>query len=222
MRTKLAGSSTAIIMQLDQRNRTLVVANLVRKCVACHSADRLGCTDLDLTTEHCLSMIEACLRPAQGDSGFIIIRGGRILARSRPLQHYFDCPMQFGAFPEFVEATDTADMAEQYVETLRPGDIIVAGAAQDAVLSQVHGRQLTSNIVLQAATGYGTMPSTVRSSACAKRTRTLSRRRTQLQRWPGSTLRTLTFTHLTFARPRLRGEPRQGEGGEAPPHGQHD
>jgi hypothetical protein len=31
---------------------------------------------------------------AQGDSGFIVIRRGTIVARSRPLQHYFDCPLQ--------------------------------------------------------------------------------------------------------------------------------
>ncbi|KXZ57082.1 hypothetical protein GPECTOR_5000g1309 [Gonium pectorale] len=63
----------------------------------------------------------------RGDSGFVVVRNGRELIRSKPLQHYFDCPLQFGAFPEFVEATDTADMADLYNIALRPGDIIVAG-----------------------------------------------------------------------------------------------
>lgn len=66
--------------------------------------------------------------PLQGDSGFIVIRGTKVVSKSKPLQHYFDCPLQFGAFPEFVEATDTADMADTYSIPLVPGDVIVAGA----------------------------------------------------------------------------------------------
>ncbi|GLI62879.1 hypothetical protein VaNZ11_005635 [Volvox africanus] len=91
MNTKVPGSATACIMQLDQSNSLLVAANL-------------------------------------GDSGFVVIRDGRELVRSKPLQHYFDCPLQFGAFPEFVEATDTAEMADIYSIALRPGDVIVAGS----------------------------------------------------------------------------------------------
>ncbi|PNH00830.1 putative protein phosphatase 2C 1 [Tetrabaena socialis] len=88
--TKVPGSATACVMQLDQANGLLAAANL-------------------------------------GDSGFVVIRNGRELIRSKPLQHYFDCPLQFGAFPEFVEATDTADMADLYSVSLRPGDILIAG-----------------------------------------------------------------------------------------------
>nr|BBC28495.1 protein phospatase 2C [Eudorina sp. 2006-703-Eu-15] len=90
MNTKVPGSATACVMQLDQANGVLAAANL-------------------------------------GDSGFVVIRDGRELVRSKPLQHYFDCPLQFGAFPEFVEATDTADMADIYSIALRPGDVIIAG-----------------------------------------------------------------------------------------------
>nr|BCL66180.1 hypothetical protein [Volvox reticuliferus] len=90
MNTKVPGSATACVLQLDQANGVLAAANL-------------------------------------GDSGFVVIREGRELVRSKPLQHYFDCPLQFGAFPEFVEATDTADMADIYTIGLRPGDVIVAG-----------------------------------------------------------------------------------------------
>ncbi|KAG1653582.1 hypothetical protein FOA52_010134 [Chlamydomonas sp. UWO 241] len=57
IRTKVAGSSTAMVMQLDQERQSLVAANV-------------------------------------GDSGFIVIRGPKIVARSRALQHYFDCPLQ--------------------------------------------------------------------------------------------------------------------------------
>jgi len=64
---------------------------------------------------------------SQGDSGCLVIRNRRPIAKSRPLQHYFDCPLQFGAFPEYVEATDTADLADTYSIPLAPGDVIVAG-----------------------------------------------------------------------------------------------
>ncbi|EFJ40674.1 hypothetical protein VOLCADRAFT_108071 [Volvox carteri f. nagariensis] len=90
MNTKVPGSATACVLQLDQVNGVLMAANL-------------------------------------GDSGFVVIREARELVRSKPLQHYFDCPLQFGAFPEFVEATDTADMADIYRIALQPGDVIVAG-----------------------------------------------------------------------------------------------
>lgn len=89
--TKVPGSATACVMQLDVEHKTLEAANL-------------------------------------GDSGFAVFRQGQVIARSKPLQHYFDCPLQFGAFPEFVEATDTADMADLYSIPLVPGDVIVAGS----------------------------------------------------------------------------------------------
>jgi hypothetical protein len=140
----------------------------------------------------------------QGDSGFIAVRQGLVVARSRPLQHWFDCPYQvsragrgaqhvvwpcerrsaaqripscgwggwrrkpcevqlsgaiarqlteaprtlaqpshcpysakprlspnapsqLGAFPEFVEATDTAAHADVFEVPLLPGDVVVVG-----------------------------------------------------------------------------------------------
>eukprot|EP00798_Chlamydomonas_sp_ICE-L_P020119 gene20119-26849_t len=91
MGTKLPGSATACVLQLDPESSSIVAANL-------------------------------------GDSGFILVRNKSIVMKSKPLQHYFDCPLQFGAFPEFVEATDTADMAEFYNVPVQPGDVIVAGS----------------------------------------------------------------------------------------------
>lgn len=78
----------------------------------------------------------------QGDSGFMVIRGGKVVAKSKPLQHYFDCPLQFGAFPEFVEATDTADMADTYSIPLSPGDVIIAGT-RDSCMSCFHSCRRT-------------------------------------------------------------------------------
>ncbi|GBF90533.1 serine threonine phosphatase [Raphidocelis subcapitata] len=63
-----------------------------------------------------------------GDSGFLVARGGAVLARSKPLQHFFDCPLQLGAYPEFVDATDTAAQADVFEVPLRRGDVIIAGS----------------------------------------------------------------------------------------------
>lgn len=63
----------------------------------------------------------------QGDSGFVVVRGGQIVLRSSPKQHFFDCPLQFGAYPEHVDDTDTADDAEVYQLPVLPGDVIIAG-----------------------------------------------------------------------------------------------
>jgi len=63
----------------------------------------------------------------QGDSGFIVVRNGQIALRSSPKQHFFDCPLQFGSYPEHVDGTDTADDAELYQLPVEVGDIIIAG-----------------------------------------------------------------------------------------------
>lgn len=64
----------------------------------------------------------------QGDSGFVVVRDGAIVLRSSPKQHFFDCPLQLGAAPEYVDGTDTADDAELLSLPVLPGDVVVAGA----------------------------------------------------------------------------------------------
>lgn len=76
----------------------------------------------------CCDLLPALLLFLQGDSGFIVVRNGEIAMRSSPKQHFFDCPLQFGAYPEFVDGTDTADDAEVFHLPVQPGDIVVAGA----------------------------------------------------------------------------------------------
>ena len=60
----------------------------------------------------------------QGDSGFVIVRKGLITFRSPVLQHFFDCPLQFGAVPEHTNASDyaeDADLFELAVQVCRRG-----------------------------------------------------------------------------------------------------
>lgn len=63
-----------------------------------------------------------------GDSGFIVVRNGTVVFQTPPLQHFFDCPYQFGACPEHVDATDYPANAATYTLNVMPGDIIVAGS----------------------------------------------------------------------------------------------
>lgn len=62
-----------------------------------------------------------------GDSGFLLARKGRRIFRSEPLQHFFDCPFQFAASPEFSENTDHVESALVVELEMLPGDVIVAG-----------------------------------------------------------------------------------------------
>lgn len=50
----------------------------------------------------------------QGDSGFLILRDGFVSFRSPVLQHFFDCPLQFGAVPEHTQVSDYAEDADLF------------------------------------------------------------------------------------------------------------
>ncbi|KAK9797372.1 hypothetical protein WJX73_006528 [Symbiochloris irregularis] len=62
-----------------------------------------------------------------GDSGFMVVRRGQTIFRSEPQEHFFDCPYQFAASPEFAPNTDHVDSAAVVEVELQAGDIIVAG-----------------------------------------------------------------------------------------------
>lgn len=63
-----------------------------------------------------------------GDSGFILVRNGTVVFSTPPLQHFFDCPLQFGACPDFVEATDYPSDAATYSLNVLEGDVVVMGS----------------------------------------------------------------------------------------------
>lgn len=55
-----------------------------------------------------------------GDSGFVLVRDGRVLLRTKEQQHYFNCPFQIGS------SRDTPDDAARLtVDGLRDGDVMV-------------------------------------------------------------------------------------------------
>jgi protein phosphatase PTC7 len=62
-----------------------------------------------------------------GDSGFIVVRNGEIVLQAPFQEHFFDCPFQLGAAPEFVPETDEASDAAVLATQLEAGDVIVMG-----------------------------------------------------------------------------------------------
>ena len=72
-------------------------------------------------------LMEAVLR-VQGDSGFMLVRDGEVVFKSPVLQHFFDCPLQFGACPDYSESTDTAEDAAVFELAVQPGDVLLAGS----------------------------------------------------------------------------------------------
>ena len=55
------------------------------------------------------------------------MRNGQAVFRTPALQHFFDCPLQFAAYPDYTSATDTPEDAGVYELPVQPGDMIVAG-----------------------------------------------------------------------------------------------
>lgn len=85
----------------------------------------------ELATNHCLpqwgatkaSMLCTSRQASQLSPLFT-----QVHLKSDPLQHFFDCPFQFGAYPDFVDATDDADQATAYNVHMQPNDVIIAGS----------------------------------------------------------------------------------------------
>jgi len=57
-----------------------------------------------------------------GDSGFVLVRGGKMAFRTDIGQHYFNCPLQLAA-----DGGDTAYSGDTYAIEMRDGDVVVMG-----------------------------------------------------------------------------------------------
>ena len=86
----------------------------------------------DMVTYCCSHTVVQCTLSSsawlQGDSGFMLVRERKVLYRSPVLQHFFDCPLQFGAVPDFSESTDSAEDAAVAELQVQPGDVLLAGS----------------------------------------------------------------------------------------------
>ncbi|XRB03522.1 protein phosphatase [Pycnococcus provasolii] len=73
-----------------------------------------------------------------GDSGFVLIRDGEVVALSESQQHNFNFPYQLGSDP----GSDTPDQADQYMINMRAGDVLVVGT--DGLFDNVYNEEIVS------------------------------------------------------------------------------
>jgi len=80
------------------------------------------CLDIQGSTTACIiSLIDNKIHAANlGDSGFLIIRNGALIYKTKEQQHYFNCPFQIGSSRDMPE-----DAQRIVVEDVQSGDIIV-------------------------------------------------------------------------------------------------
>ncbi|MCO5547956.1 hypothetical protein L7F22_001411 [Adiantum nelumboides] len=86
-----------------------------------------------------------------GDSGFLIVRDGRVLARSKPMQHGFNFPFQIGS-----EGDDPAT-AETFEVNVASGDVLVL--ATDGVYDNLYEREIVD--LVNSGQKKGVEPGTV-------------------------------------------------------------
>ncbi|GJM85604.1 hypothetical protein PR202_ga02072 [Eleusine coracana subsp. coracana] len=73
-----------------------------------------------------------------GDSSFAVLRGGRVVCRSKPQQHFFNAPLRLSADPQFCDDVVTAARTGRM--GAREGDVVVVGT--DGLFDNVTGEQL--------------------------------------------------------------------------------
>jgi protein phosphatase PTC7 len=83
-----------------------------------------------------------------GDSGFVVIRDGRILLRSRPQQHYFNCPYQLSSKQDSSRLAD-ADVGEV---AAKEGDIVILGT--DGLFDNVFDDEIERMVRMGTALGF--------------------------------------------------------------------
>lgn len=86
-----------------------------------------------------------------GDSGFLVVRNGTVLARSTPMQRGFNFPYQIGS-----EGDDPA-MAENFQVSVASGDVLVL--ATDGVYDNLYEREIVDTV--EAGHSKGVEPGTV-------------------------------------------------------------
>ncbi|XP_019158807.1 PREDICTED: probable protein phosphatase 2C 55 [Ipomoea nil] len=93
-------------------------------------------TDAEGSSTACiLTLVDDCVIAVNvGDSGFAVLRGGKIVFHSPAQQSRFNCPVQLG------KTCDDSSVAEKFEVKVKPGDIIVM--ATDGLFDNVHEHEL--------------------------------------------------------------------------------
>ncbi|XP_071936480.1 probable protein phosphatase 2C 80 isoform X1 [Coffea arabica] len=83
-----------------------------------------------------------------GDSGFIVVRDGKVVYQSPVQQHHFNCPYQLG------NSKDDPSLAQELQIEVQKGDIVVAGT--DGVFDNLHGFEIEE--VIKSSSNKGDKP----------------------------------------------------------------
>ena len=68
------------------------------------------------------------------------VRQGSVLFRSKPMSHFFDCPLQLAAAPEHSQVTDSASNAFTTELRVQSGDLLIAGS--DGLWDNMHPHEV--------------------------------------------------------------------------------
>ncbi|KAL3530997.1 hypothetical protein ACH5RR_010319 [Cinchona calisaya] len=86
-----------------------------------------------------------------GDSGFVLIRGGKVVYKSPVQQHRFNFPYQLG------NCTDDINLAQELQVPVEEGDVVIAGT--DGFFDNVHGSEIEE--IMKSKTSEGAQPKEV-------------------------------------------------------------
>jgi protein phosphatase PTC7 len=95
-----------------------------------------------------------------GDSGFMILRAGRILFKSQAQTHAFNFPYQIGMGP-----SDPPSAAQLYVLAVQRGDVIIA--ATDGLWDNLHDVEIAALVRAELDAGRGPEDAATRVAAAA-------------------------------------------------------
>ena len=105
-----------------------------------------------------------------GDSGFAVLRGGRIVCRSKPQQRSLNSPLRLSGRPD---DSDGVAVARAGQVAARDGDVVVVGT--DGLFDNVRDEQLEQVVRMGTRLGFSAknMADMVAGAACEASRRTL-------------------------------------------------
>ncbi|MQM14202.1 hypothetical protein Taro_047130 [Colocasia esculenta] len=115
------------------------------------------------TSTACIAVVDGQLLRAVniGDSGFLVVRGDKVVYRSATQQSHFNRPYQVGR----VDKGDPPASASRTVVRIAPGDIIVAGT--DGLFDNLFHEEIVEVLAEAKADGHGAPEDMARALAWA-------------------------------------------------------